>query len=122
MHTLTLVGRITRDAELRYTNEDAKQVCNFNMAVDDGFGDNKKTIWFRCSLWGKRAESLNQYLTKGQQVVVIGRLSHDEGNPRTWIKDGETHASFEMFVSDLKLVGGKKAEQSSGDFEEELPF
>jgi single-strand DNA-binding protein len=92
------------------------------MAVDDGFGDNKKTIWFRCSLWGKRAESLNQYLTKGQQVVVIGRLSHDEGNPRTWIKDGETHASFEMFVSDLKLVGGKKAEQSSGDFEEELPF
>ena len=110
MHTLTLVGRVTKDAELRF-NADGKQVSNFSLAVDDGYGDNKKTIWFRCSLWGKRAESLNQYLTKGQQVVVIGRLSHDEGNPRTWTgKDGTTNASFEIFVTDLKLVGGKKSE------------
>ena len=115
MNILTLVGRVTKDAELRF-NSDGKQVSNFSLAIDDGYGDNKKTIWFRCSLWGKRAESLNQYLTKGQQVVVIGRLSHDEGNPRTWEKDGVTHASFEAYVTDLKLVGGGKKQEEEEYF------
>ena len=113
MHTLVLPGRITKDAELRYTS-DEKSVSNFDLAVDDGFGDSKSTIWCKCSLWGKRAESLNQYLTKGTSVVVMGRLSHKEGNPRIWTgTDGTAHASFEVFVTDVTLMGGgKKSEQA----------
>ena len=115
MHTIILVGRITKDAEMRFTN-DGKQVSNFDLAVDDGFGDNKQTIWFKCSVWGKRAESLTQYLTKGLSVTVSGRLSHNEGNPRTWESKDGTRASFEVFVNDIALQGGKK--QASTEEEE----
>jgi len=115
MNKILLVGRIAKDAEMRYT-ADGKPVSNFNFAVDDGWGDKKTTIWFKCAVWGKRAEALNEYLTKGTRATIVGRLSHDEGNPRTWTgSDGVTHASFEINVDDIKLQGSKKTQ-------EEIPF
>ena len=113
MNKLLLIGRLTKDAALRYTST-GDPVADISLAVDDGYGENKKTIWFRCSLWGKRAVSLEQYLTKGTQVYVEGRLNHDEGNPRVW---GEGKASFEITVTDIKLLGGGR-KQDDGD----VPF
>lgn len=112
-HQIILPGRITKDAELRYT-ADGKGVSNFDLAVDDGFGDKKSTIWFKCSLWGKRAEALNDYLKKGLSVTVFGSLAHDNGNPRLW-GTGEKRASFEVFVNEIVLQGGKKQE-------DDIPF
>lgn len=114
MNKLQIIGRITKDAELRNSGE--KTVSNFTVAVDDGWGENKKTIWVRCALWGDRAVSLEQYLTKGTQVYVEGRLNHDEGNPRVW---GEGKTSFEMTVQDIKLLGGGRKQDNAGQVDVE---
>lgn len=117
MQKITLIGRLTKDAESRYT-PDGKPVLDINLAVDDGYGENKKTLWVRCSLWGERGEKLAQYLTKGGQIYIEGRLNHDDGNPRIWnTKEGEARASFEVFVTDLKLLASpKKQTADDGDY------
>jgi single-strand DNA-binding protein len=112
MNKILLIGRLTKDAALRY-NSTGDPVADISLAVDDGWGENKKTLWFRCSLWGKRAESLQQYLTKGTQVYVEGRLNHEEGNPRVYtLKDGTAASSFEVYVTDIQLLGGGKREDA----------
>jgi len=113
MHKILMIGRLTKDAKLRFTAE-GKQVADFGLAVNDGYGDNKKVIWFRCSMWGERAAKLADYLKKGTLVYVEGRLAHQDGNPRLW--GDPVRASFELFVADLELLGGKKQES------EDVPF
>ena len=96
MRTLTTVlGRAGRDPEMRYTPA-GKAVTNLSVAADVGFGDNKKTVWFRVTFWDKLAEVVNQYVTKGNTVYIEGELVSDEnGGPRIWTKqDGTPSASF----------------------------
>jgi len=97
------IGRIGRDAEVRQTNN-GTSVANFPVAVDSGFGDKKETLWFDCSLFGKRAESgLVQYLVKGGEVMVEGNIGL-----RQYTKNDGTHgAAMTLNVQDLKLIGGK---------------
>lgn len=112
-HQIIIAGRLGKDQEGRYT-PDGKFISNFSVAVDDGYGDRKKTIWVRCSMFGERAEKVAQYLNKGQVVLVTGRLNATEtGECRVWTDNsGKVHASFEMVVSDLKLMpGGPRGEQ-----------
>lgn len=100
MNNITVAGQLGRDAETRYLpNGDA--VCNFSVA--DSQGKEKATIWWRCSLFGKRAESLAQYLTKGQAVTVSGTVTE-----REYQKDGATIKAQEIRVSDIALQGGRK--------------
>lgn len=95
MNNLTVAGRIGKDAVLRFTGE-GKPVAGFNVASDVGYGDNKQTLWFSCSLWGKRAESLAVYLLKGTQVTVIGELSTREHEGKTYLQ---------LRVNDIALQG-----------------
>ena len=97
MNSITIVGRLGKDAELRHTAKDS--VLNFTVASDVGYGDNKSTLWFGCSLWGKRGESLEPHLSKGTQVTVIGELSQRE-------HDGKTY--LQVRVIEIALQGGKK--------------
>lgn len=60
-HTIILVGNVGRDPEMRYT-PNGSAVTSFSVAVSDGFGDRKKTIWFRVSAWEKLAETTNTFL------------------------------------------------------------
>ena len=84
MKTITIAGGVTRDAELRRTqNGDA--VLSFSVAVSEGFGDQKRTIYFDVSLWGKRGEKLAPYLTKATRVAVSGDLSTREHNGKTYL-------------------------------------
>lgn len=102
MNTGMFAGRLGRDAELRST--DRSQVLNFSLAVDTGFGDNKKTLWVDCALWGERAPKLEQYLLKGKQVTVCGDV-----DLRTFEKrDGSQGVSMTCNVQRLTLQGGKE--------------
>ena len=88
MNVCIFSGRLTKDAETRYT-QSGKCVCSFGLAVDTGFGDNKKTVFLNCSVWNK--EALAQYLTKGKPVIVHGEYTErsraqrrTRASPSTW--------------------------------------
>jgi single-strand DNA-binding protein len=99
MNSITVAGQLGRDAEARYLpNGDA--VLSFSVA--DSQGKDKPTIWWRCSLFGKRAEALAQYLTKGQSVTVSGNLTEREYTD----KDGQPRKSQDIRVNDVALQGG----------------
>jgi single-strand DNA-binding protein len=106
-HKITLLGHLGRDPEMRYA-KDGTPVTNFSMAIDDSYGENKKTIWVRVSVWRKQAESCNQYLRKGSQVYVEGRLGHENGNPQVFTRqDGTTGSSFEVTANVVKFLGSR---------------
>lgn len=101
MNVITVAGTLGKDAEIkRLANGDA--ICNFSVA--DSQGRDKPTIWWNCSMYGKRAESLSQYLTKGQAVTVSGTVSE-----REWTdKEGGKRKSMDVRVSDVALQGGRR--------------
>ena len=109
-----LVGNLGKDPELRYTAQGGDAVCSFPVAVNrkwtgqDG-NTQEETTWFRVSVWGSQAESCNQYLSKGRQVLVEGRLIPDKetGGPRIWSgNDGLARASFELRAVSVQFLGG----------------
>ena len=104
MNVITVAGSLGRDAELKYLqNGDA--VLNFSVA--DSAGRDKPTIWWNCQLFGKRAESLSQYLKKGQSVTVSGSVSE-----REWTdKDGNTKKAMNVRVNEVALMGGRREEE-----------
>jgi single-strand DNA-binding protein len=97
MKNLTLAGRLTKDADLRTTTT-GDQVCGFSVAVDDRGGREKTTMFFDCSLWGKRGAGLAQYLTKGASVTVTGDLGKREHEGKTYLT---------VRAHDVTLQGGK---------------
>jgi len=101
MNSITVAGTIGKDAEVkRMANGDA--LCNFSVA--DSQGKDKSTIWWNCSLYGKRAEALSQYLIKGQAVTVSGTVSE-----REWTdKEGSKRKSMDVRVGDVALQGGRR--------------
>ena len=103
MNNITIAGQLGKDAEQRFLpNGDA--VASFSVA--DSQGKDKPTIWWNCSLFGKRADALSQYLTKGQQVTVIGTVTEREYTD----KDGQKRKSMDVRVQDVALQGGKRDE------------
>lgn len=102
MNTLIIAGTLTRDAELKYL-PNGDPIANFSIADNQG-GRDKQAIFWNCGLYGKRAESLSQYLTKGQAVTVTGSVSE-----REWTsKDGEKRKSMDVRVNDVALQGGRR--------------
>lgn len=84
MKSITIAGRLTRDAEIRTTNN-GDRLASFSVAVDDRSGREKATLFFDCTLFGKRGEALAQYLTKGSPVCVSGDLGTREHNGKTYL-------------------------------------
>jgi len=106
---IIIVGRLGRDPEMRYSPT-GDPVTSFSVATDrqhtgaDG-AKVKETVWFRVSVWGKQAESCNQYLAKGKQVLVEGRLvADDKGGPRVYEAGGEKRASFEINADTVRFL------------------
>jgi len=106
VNKVILVGNLGRDAEKRYTPSGAV-VATINMATtevwtDKGGQRQEKTEWHRVVLWGKSAESLTEYLTKGKQIYVEGRLQ-----TRQWDdKDGNKRYTTEIRGDKIVLLGG----------------
>lgn len=121
MIQMQCTGRLGRDAETRDAN--GKKVINFSIAVDQGYGENKRTLWIECAKWGENT-GVAQYLTKGTQVVVAG-----EPSLRTWESNGKNGTSLTLTVNQITLVGGKQEQQGAAvnqksvpEPEETLPF
>ena len=106
VNKVILVGNLGRDSELRYTPGGAA-VATLNMATTEVWNDKQgqkqeKTEWHRIIVWGKQAESLQEYLTKGKQIYVEGRLQ-----TRQWDdKDGNKRYTTEIKADRITLLGG----------------
>jgi single-strand DNA-binding protein len=101
MNNLTIAGQLGRDAEVRFL-PNGDPVANFSIA--DSQGKDKDAIWWNCQLFGKRAESLAQYLTKGQAVTITGSVSQRKYTD----KNGVEKISTDVRVNDVALQGGRK--------------
>lgn len=104
MNTITVVGHIGTDAELRHTSTGAA-VASFSLASNDGPKDKQRTVWFRVSVWRQLGETLAPYLTKGTQIMVVGSI---DAGPRVWqdAKTGEHRAGIDVTAQRIRLLGG----------------
>lgn len=97
MNNWSATGRVGRDAITRMTNG-GNAVTNWSLAVERGFGDNKRTEWADCSLWGERGRKLAEYIRKGAQLGIVGEVGTRE-------HDGKTYLTVD--VKEVTLFGRK---------------
>lgn len=122
INSVTMVGRLTKDAELKYTG-DGLAITKFNIAVDRYAGKDKpkEASFFTWTLFGKRAEGLTPYLLRGTQVALSG-----DARQNRWEKDGEKHSRIEFVANEVELLGGgKKTDKPSApddNFQDDIPF
>lgn len=113
INKVILVGNLGRDPEVRYT-ADGRAVANFSMATSEKWKDKntgemvERTEWHNIVAWGKLGEICGEYLAKGRQVYIEGRLQ-----TRSWEKDGVTRYTTEVIASEMKMLG---ARDSSGSY------
>lgn len=137
---IIIVGNLGRDPEMRYM-PDGTAVTSFSVATNRRWTDRAtgqpvdETTWFRVSVWGRQAETANEYLSKGRKVLVEGQISPDRntGGPRLWTaQDGTVRASFEVRADSVRFLGGRDEggyDSSGGDDfggpaqeEDDIPF
>lgn len=112
--SLTIVGRLGRDPEMRYM-PNGDPVTSFSVATDRTYNDKngqkvKETTWFRISAFGKQADNTNTYLHQGSMVLIEGRLRVDPstGGPAVYTKkDGTSGASFEVVANTIRFLSPK---------------
>jgi single-strand DNA-binding protein len=118
---LIFIGRTGKDSVMRYTPS-GEAVTSFSLAVDDGYGEKKKTVWVNVSTWGKTAE-LTKDMKKGTLILCEGKLIHDNGSPRIYKKsDGSSGASFEISASNVRFLSGKGESDESAPVDDGLEF
>lgn len=121
---LIIIGNLGRDPEMRYSVE-GKPVTNFSVATSREYNGEKETTWFRVSVFGKQAESCNQYLEKGSKVLVEGRLSPDKvtGSPKVWTKkDGSCGSSYEMTAENVRFLTSRGESEQVDEAADDIPF
>lgn len=107
---MNIIGRLTRDAEVRSVSEE-QEVVNFSVAINDSYpnkdgGRTELVTYVDCAYW--RTPKVAQYLTKGTLVELQGRIS-----PRAWVDmDGAVHAALNFRTSEIKFHGGGKKEET----------
>jgi single-strand DNA-binding protein len=114
INTITIVGRLTRDVELSYTSNTNTPVCKFSIANNNGKKDTDESVsYFDIVAWNKTAEICSQYLKKGSQVVINGRISQS----RFTDKNGQNRSKVEIIASSVQFVGGKPEGQQNSNQE-----
>jgi len=112
INNLTIIGNMVKDAELKYTNSGTaitKLTIAVNRSVKKGDNWEDEASFFEVSLWGKRGESLNQYLLKGTKIAVNGSLKQE-----TWEQDGNKRSKVIIMADNIQLLGGKKDNSNGG--------
>ena len=120
-HKVTIVGYLGQDPEMRYTPA-GQPVTNFSVATSRKWAgsdgqQHDETVWWRVTVWGKQAETCNQYLAKGRLVLIEGRISGDRvpqagGSeqivPHIWQgQDGQPRARYEITAQTVRFLGGR---------------
>ncbi len=114
VNKVILIGRLGGDPEVRYTSG-GSAVANFNMATNESWMDKEgqkkeRTEWHRIVVWGKLGELCGQYLSKGRQAFVEGRLQ-----TRDWTdKDGNKRYTTEIVAQNIQFLGGQAGERGAG--------
>lgn len=113
---LQIIGHVGRDPELKYT-QSGQPVTDFSVATNRSWTGNdgqrrEETTWFRVTVWGKQAETCNQYVSKGKLVMCEGRLAPQIN---IWTdREGMARASYEMTAESVRFLGGRADEGSGG--------
>lgn len=108
VNRVTLVGRLGKDPETRYTSG-GQAVTNFSLATDEAYKDRagerqKHTEWHRIVMWGKLAEIAQQYLKKGMLVYLEGRIRSRQWEDK---RDGQKKTAYEITADVMKMLSGK---------------
>ena len=116
MNKVILMGRLTRDPEVRYTQTSNTLVASFSLAVNRRFarqGEERQADFFNIVAWGKQGEFCSKYFKKGQQVGVIGRLQ-----TRTWDDDKGRHYITEIVAEEVYFADSRRdGDSSNASFE-----
>lgn len=126
INNVTLVGRLTKDADIRYTTS-GTAVLNFALAVNESRKQGEKWIeeasFFDVTLFGKMGESIHKYMAKGKQVAISGRLQQQR-----WETNGEPRNRVIVVADTVQLLGGGNGQgapsgaSGQSDFQEDMPF
>jgi len=108
-NSISFLGRVANDPELKEVGQNT--ILELSVADNVGFGDRQVTNWFRCTLWGKRATSLQPHISKGKQVFVTGQLTLRKYTDR----EGVERMSPEIRVDQLEFAGGGSNSGGGGD-------
>jgi len=117
INIVILSGNIGKDAELT-TTKGGVSLCRFSLATSHGKKGEEKTDWHRITLWGKSAENLAQYLTKGKMVAVQGRIQYSKVDEKYYT---------DIVASEVTFLGGRKSEEdrrepAGGEPGDDIPF
>ena len=119
MNRVVLIGRLTRDPELRYTSGNNSAVCNFTIAVDRGFtgqSGEREADFIPVVVWNKQAENVKNYLNKGSQVAVEGRIqvrNYDDQN-------GQKRYVTEVIANNVEFLGSKNSSSNTSSDSENV--
>lgn len=127
LNRVTVVGRIGKNPEMRYTKND-KEVVNFSVATTEKYQNNKSTEWHQMVCFGKKAQFVNQYISKGDLVAVTGRLKTNKWKD----KNGNNRYTTQIYISTINPLGNKQSNQQNNsnnnetaqddEDEEDVPF
>lgn len=98
MNSINIIGCVGKDAATKTVGA-GNLATSWSVAVDIGWGQNKETLWFACTMWGQRGEKVAQYIKQGDQIGVTGSFSVREHDGKTYLK---------IDVQDVTLIGGKR--------------
>ena len=122
MNSINIVGNITQDLELKKVGEDLS-LLKFSIAVNEGFGDNKKSYFFDVEAWRGKADVISQYFKKGDKIGISGRLKQD-----TWKdQEGKNRSKVSIVLNDFDFMqkggnnNGNNASQSYSTPENNAP-
>ena len=118
---VSVIGRTTKEIgekDYGYTTN-GKAKLNLSIAVNDGYGENKSVSYFDVIYWGKPAEAIKPYITKGKQLAIDGRLKQDR-----WEKDGNKYSRIYIIADSIQLLGGNsdgrdQAERDGGNMHQQ---
>lgn len=117
LNSVNLVGRLTKDPSLEYTKSGSAR-ANFTIAVNSYSGDDEETTFVPITCWGNQAENSAEYLNKGSQVAIDGRLrisnyEDSDGNNRKWT---------EVIASSVQFLGSSNSQGKSQEDSDDPPF
>lgn len=117
MNSVVLIGRLTRDPELRFTAGSGKAVATFSIAVNRPFSKNNEADFFRIVVWGKPGENCANYLAKGRLVGIQGRIQNRSYETNT----GEKRYTTEIVADRVEFLEWGNKKENNNNFNPEFP-